>query len=98
MANVVPKRCRARAKRPQARITTEQKRLVEYAAALEGRTVTDFVVTSVQDAARRTIESHEHIELTVRDSRAFIDALLNPRPVNARLRETIRLYRQETSV
>jgi hypothetical protein len=50
-----PVRGRTRAERLEARVTTEQKALIERAAALQGRTVTDFVLTSVQDAARRAL-------------------------------------------
>jgi uncharacterized protein (DUF1778 family) len=89
-----PARGRRRAQRLEARVTAEQKTLIEHAAALQGRTVTDFVLTSVQDAARRAIEEHQRLELSVRDSRAFVDALLNPKPVNDRLRETVRRYRE----
>lgn len=87
---------RTRAQRLEARVTAEQKTLIEHAAALQGRTVTDFVLTSVQDAARRAIEEHHQLELSVRDSETFVDALLNPRPVNDRLRETVRRYREAT--
>jgi uncharacterized protein (DUF1778 family) len=85
---------RTRAERLEARITAEQKSLIERAAALQGRTVTDFVLTSVQDAARRAIEEHHQLALSVRDSEAFVDALLNPKPVNDRLRDTVRRYRE----
>jgi len=77
-------------------VTAEQKALIERAAALQGRTVTDFLLTSVQDAARRAIEEHRQIELSVRDSEAFVEAMLNPEPVNDRLRDTIRRYREAT--
>lgn len=97
MASKAP-RGRARAERLEARVTTEQKRLIERAASLQGRTLTDFVLTSVQDAARRTIEEAHRLELSVRDSEAFVDALLNPDPVNDRLRETVRRYRETTGV
>ena len=92
-----PVRGRTRAERLEARVTTEQKALIERAAALQGRTVTDFVLTSVQDAARRAIEDHQRLDLSVRDSQAFVEALLNPQPVNDRLRDTVRRYREETS-
>jgi uncharacterized protein (DUF1778 family) len=91
-------RARARAERLEARITAEQKSLIERAAALQGRTLTDFVLTSVQEAARRAIEDHRQLELSVRDSEAFVDALLNPKPVNDRLRDTVRRYREATGV
>ncbi|WP_029009167.1 DUF1778 domain-containing protein [Azospirillum halopraeferens] len=89
---------RTRAERLEARVTAEQKALIEHAAALQGRTVTDFVLTSVQDAARRAIEDHRRLDLSVRDARAFVDALLNPQPVNDRLRDTVRRYRDATGV
>ena len=89
-------RGRVRSERLEARITTEQKGLIERAAALQGRTVTDFVLISVQDAARRVIEDYQRIDLSLRDSQAFVEALLNPKPVNDRLRETIRRYRETT--
>jgi uncharacterized protein (DUF1778 family) len=59
---------------------------------------TDFVPTSVQDAARRAIAEHQQLELSVRDSQAFVDALLHPKPVNDRLRDTVRRYREATGV
>jgi uncharacterized protein (DUF1778 family) len=89
---------RTRAERLEARVTAEQKSLIERAAALQGRTVTDFVLTSVQDAARRAIEEHYRLELSVRDSEAFVDALLNPKPVNDRLRDTVRRYREQAGI
>lgn len=89
---------RTRAKRLEARVTSEQKNLIERAAALQGRTVTDFVLTSVQDAARRAIEEYNQISLSVRDSEAFVDALLNPKPVNDRLRDTVRRYRERAGI
>jgi uncharacterized protein (DUF1778 family) len=84
--------------RLEPQVTSEQKSLIERAAALQGRTVTDFVLTSVQDAARRAIEEHDQIALSLRDSEAFVDALLNPEPVNDRLRDTVRRYRERAGV
>jgi uncharacterized protein (DUF1778 family) len=89
---------RVRGERLETRVTAEQKRLIERAAALQGRTVTDFVLSSVQDAARRAIEEHQILDLSLRDSQAFVQALLEPAPVNDRLRDTIRRYRQRTGV
>ena len=93
-----PTRSRIRGERLETRVTAEQKSLIEHAAALQGRTVTDFVLSRVQEAARRAIEEHQRIDLSVRDSRAFVDALISPPPVNDRLRDTVRRYRQVTGV
>lgn len=89
---------RARAQRLETRVTAEQKGLIERAAALQGRTVTDFVLTSVQDAARRAIEEQRQLALALRDSEAFVEALLRPKPVNDRLRDTVRRYRKASGV
>ena len=89
---------RRRAERLEARVSPEQKSLIAHAAALQGRSVTDFVLTSVQDAARQTIEAHQRLDMTVRDSQTFVEALLNSQPVNDRLRETVRRYRTATGV
>ena len=89
---------RTRAERLEARVTAEQKSLIERAAALQGRSLTDFVLTSVQDAARRAIAEHHQLSLSMRDSEAFVDALLNPTPVNDRLRDTVRRYRESVGV
>jgi len=91
-------RGRVRSERLEARVTADQKSLIEQAAALQGRTVTDFVLTSVQEAARRAIEEHRRLDLSVRDSQAFVEALINPKPVNDRLRETVSRYRRTTGV
>jgi len=89
---------RTRAERLEARVTAEQKRLIERAATLQGRSVTDFVLASLQEAARRAIEDHGRLALSVRDSEAFVEALLKPKPVNGRLRDTVRRYRERTGV
>jgi uncharacterized protein (DUF1778 family) len=97
-ADLNPNRARVRGERLETRVTADQKSLIERAAALQGRTVTDFVLTSVQEAARRAIEEHQRLDLSVRDSQAFVEALINPRPVNDRLRDTVRRYRQTTGI
>lgn len=84
---------RRRAERLEARVTTEQKALIERAAALQGRTITDFVLTSVQEAARRAIEDHELIRLSLRDAEAFVAALVNSREPSVRLREKAARHR-----
>ena len=42
--------------RLEARISTDLHAMLKRAAELQGRTMTDFVVTAVQDAAQRAIE------------------------------------------
>jgi uncharacterized protein (DUF1778 family) len=51
---------------------------LKRAAEIEGRTPTDFVVSAAREAARRTIEETEIIQLSVEDQRQIAVALLNP--------------------
>ncbi|MGX5841423.1 type II toxin -antitoxin system TacA 1-like antitoxin [Mesorhizobium sp. ArgA1] len=44
------------------------------------------------------IEGQEGFELSTTDRKAFVDALINPQPVNDRLRDTVRLYREAAGV
>lgn len=84
---------RRRAERLEARVTREQKILLARAAALEGRSLTDFIVASAQDAAVETIARHELLKLSPRDQSAFVDALLNPPAPNDTLRAAAERYR-----
>jgi len=61
------------------------KALIERAALLKRRTLTDFCVTALTEAARRTIAEHESIVLSVRDRAVFFDTLVNPPAPKARL-------------
>lgn len=87
---------RTRSERLEARVTAEQKTLIKRAADLEGRSVTDYVLASVQDAAKRTIESHQTIVLGAADRQAFVEAMLTPTPISDRLRDSVRRYRDIT--
>ena len=73
---IKPTSVRMRAERLEARITVSQKALIEHAAALQGRSVTDFVLSSVQEAAAKAIDEHQRLFLSVRDGRAFVQALM----------------------
>ena len=75
----------ARAERLGFRLDEQTKELIERAAHLERRKLTDFCVTALADAARRTIAEHETLMLSEQDRRAFFDALINPPKPSERL-------------
>jgi uncharacterized protein (DUF1778 family) len=87
------KTARQRSERVEARVTPEQKKLLERAAALEGRSLTDFVLTSAQTAAADTISRHELLRLTPADQEVFVAALLKPPAPNKALRAAAARYR-----
>lgn len=64
--------------RLEARISKDLHALLKRAAALQGRSMTDFVVAAVQEAACQAIEQHEVIRLSVADQQKFAEALLSP--------------------
>jgi uncharacterized protein (DUF1778 family) len=78
--------------RIEARVSPRQKRLFERAAAIEGITLTDFAISSMQRAATRTLEEHNFIELGERGQKALLDALRNPPEPNAALRAAAKAY------
>lgn len=82
------------AARLEARVSPETKALLQRAADLEGRTLTDFVVASVQAAACRVIEQHQTLKLSIEDSEAFVEALLSPPKPNDALKAAALRYKQ----
>jgi uncharacterized protein (DUF1778 family) len=85
---------RPRSERLEARISREQKALFQRAADLQGRTLTDFVIASVHESAVKAIAEMEAIHLTAADSRAFAEALLQPREPSPELRAAAERYRK----
>jgi uncharacterized protein (DUF1778 family) len=78
--------------RIEARVSSKQKRLFERAAAIEGVTLTDFAISSMQRAATSALQEHTRIELSERNQRAFVEALKNPPEPNKALREAAKAY------
>lgn len=74
-----------RARRLGFRLDRETKDLIEHAAHLERRKLTDFCVTALAGAARKTIAEHETLMLSERDRQAFFDALIDPPKPSERL-------------
>lgn len=66
--------------RLEARISTDLHSLLKRAAELQGRTMTDFVIAAVQDAAQQAIAQAEVMRLSLADQECFAQALLTPPP------------------
>lgn len=64
--------------RLEARISPDLHKLLKRAAELEGRTLTDFVVSAVRDAAQHAIEQNDIIRLSLADQQRFAEVLLSP--------------------
>ena len=75
-----------RLQRLEARVTDRQKELLKRAAAIRGRSLTDFVVSAAEEAAERVVRSEYVIDLGAEESAAFAVALLSPPKPNRALR------------
>ena len=84
----------AKRERLVARTTPEVKAIIQRAADLEGRSLTDFLASSALAAAQESIQTREVIRLSARDSAILIEALLNPPEPNEALRDAARRHRE----
>jgi uncharacterized protein (DUF1778 family) len=62
----------------EARIESELHATIKRAAEMQGRTMTDFVLSAARDAAQRAIEDAGIIRLSMADQQRFVDAILAP--------------------
>jgi uncharacterized protein (DUF1778 family) len=67
---------------------------LKRAAEIEGRTLTEFVVSAAREAACRTIEATEIIRLSAEDKRQIAGALLNPPEPTTALKKAFRRRRE----
>ena len=72
------------------RVRTADKALIMRAVALAQTDMTDFILRTALREARRVIEEHERVKLSLRDSRRVLDLLENPPAPNAKLRKAAR--------
>ncbi len=87
-----------RTERLGARATEKQKELIQRAAELSGRTVTDFMLGSALDKAVDVVRSFEVIELSERDAKAFYEALENPPRMHEKIYEAMRWNRENVEM
>ncbi len=85
---------RSKGERLEACLTRQQKELLQQATDLEGRSLTDFVVSSAQEKALRTIADHTIIKLSQEDALTFVENLLHPPEPSTKMLEAARQYKQ----
>jgi uncharacterized protein (DUF1778 family) len=83
--------------RVEARLNPDQKRRIEYAARLAGTSVSDFMVSSTENAAVRAIEQHEVWTLAAKDREVFVKALLRRRAPSPSMEAAVRRYTSRVS-
>lgn len=83
----------AKSSRLEARLPESVHSLLREAAALQGRSLSEFVVSSAREAAERAIAEHNVIELSLSDQQRFAAALEKPPKVAAALKQAAKRRR-----
>jgi uncharacterized protein (DUF1778 family) len=84
-----------RTERLDARVSREEKQLIETAASHRGISVTDLMRISVKDAAAKIIRENEVLTLTEHSRRIFVETLLSPPKPNEKALAAVRRFRRE---
>jgi len=71
------------------RLKQASKHLIERAASFEGKTVSNFVLSSALASAEHTIRQHQTLILDQRDAQRFFDALDRPPVFNDALSKAL---------
>jgi len=98
MLNTPETQDKARNARLEARVSSDQKDFFQRAAKLTGRTLSELVIDSTQEAAAKIVQEHEVIRLSREEQVAFVNALLAPSKPGARLKQAVQRYRQKAGL
>ena len=80
--------------RLEARLPADVYAMLKRAAEIEGRSLSDFVVSAASSAARQTIESTEILRLSRSAQEQLVNLLLNPPAANQALKKAAKAHRQ----
>jgi uncharacterized protein (DUF1778 family) len=81
-----------------ARLAPHQKELFEQAAAIKGyKSLSDFVIQVVQEAATQIVNHHSAILASEKDKQVFFDALLHPPLPNKALTKAAKAYKRKVA-
>ena len=89
---------KSRNARLEARVSSDQKDFFQRAATLTGRTLSELVIDSTQEAAAKIVQEHEVIRLSRQEQVAFVSALLTSSEPGARLKKAVQSYRQKAGL
>jgi uncharacterized protein (DUF1778 family) len=80
--------------RLEARLPETLHALLKEAAALQGRSLSDFVISSAREAAERAIAEHGVIRLSLADQERFAAKLLAPGKPAAALKRAAKRHQK----
>ena len=76
----------------EASISGELHQLLEKAAELQGRSMTDFIFDAAREVAEKTIERTEIIRLSPVDQRCIAEAIISPPPISPTLEQAFKRH------
>ena len=82
--------------RLKTRTSSAKKALYEQVAARKGVTLTEFVESSLDEAVARAQQEFEHMELSRRDAKAFVTAMLGDDQPGPRLKVAAQRFKERT--
>lgn len=80
--------------RLETRLPAEAKQQIEMAAAMQGRSISDFVVAAALEQASKVIEQQRIIKLTVEESVALAELMAAKPTVTKKSVEAMRRYKK----
>ena len=84
--------------RLEARVSAKEKKLFLRAAALQGQSLTEFLVSAALDVAQKTVQEKEILDLSAKDRKIFVSALLKPPAPSKRLKEAAKRYKDTMGI
>jgi uncharacterized protein (DUF1778 family) len=91
---MLPKPVEPKDDRLQVRLNAASKNVLQRAANYRRKTVSQFVLATALEEAQKVIRENEVVSLPDTDWAVFFDALTNPPPPNAALREAFAKYQK----
>jgi uncharacterized protein (DUF1778 family) len=80
--------------RLEARLSPDVHALLKRAAEIQGRSLSDFVVSAARHAAEKAIEQTDMIRLSRADQERFAAALLDPPPLAPAMERAIQRHKE----
>lgn len=85
------------ASRLDIRLSKDTKELIQRAAVLRNKTLTQFVVETLSEESDKVLSEHAQVQLSNRDRDLFLRALDSPPKPNKALRAAAAKYKKQVS-
>ena len=94
MPTIAKKKSRKGSARLDVRLRPDKKALIEEAATLSGKTISEYVVSTLLQQSTEVLQRHRHIRLSDRGRDQFLTLLDASDEPSAALTRTVRKYKQ----